>query len=129
MSRKPVWTVTRTWEVQARTAPEALVMSREHPGGHTVEVRRDGGSLKPDWVVAPGHILREWCEENDVWQSELARRAGVSRSQISDIMLGRRAYTPTMCVKLAEVTGMSAQFLWRLQADWVIGKVMGKKEL
>ena len=65
----------------------------------------------------PGEVLRE-----DVLpalkfsQSELAKRLGVSRLSVSDLLLGKRAMSPDMAVRISRLTNTTPDSWLRMQA-------------
>jgi HTH-type transcriptional regulator / antitoxin HigA len=49
-------------------------------------------------------------EEHSLTQAELARRAGIAVTSLSDILNGKRQISPTVRSKLAECFGVSSSF-------------------
>jgi addiction module HigA family antidote len=114
-----------------RATKASIAINRATRGEHD-EIEVCDGTLmgfQPDWCIAPGHIIRDWCEDNDLTQARLALRADISQKHLSQIITGQATYSPELCVKIAKITGIGAEFLYRLQADWLIGKAMGKTEM
>lgn len=70
----------------------------------------------PGYATPTGAFVEEWLEDHDVEAAELARRLGVSRKHLGDLMRARVALTPEMAVKLARVTGVPAETWSRLEA-------------
>ena len=67
----------------------------------------------------PGEmLLEEFLKPLEVTQSAFAVRLGVSFRQLNGIILGKRAVTPETALRLAQVTGMCADFWLGLQQDW-----------
>jgi len=67
----------------------------------------------------PGEILlEEFLKPLDISQSAFAVRLGVSFPRLNEIIRGKRAVTPDTALRLARVTGMSADFWLGLQQDW-----------
>jgi HTH-type transcriptional regulator/antitoxin HigA len=58
----------------------------------------------------PVERLRHLMEEHALTQAELARRAGVAVTSLSDILHGKRRISPRVRAKLAECFGVSASF-------------------
>ena len=54
-----------------------------------------------------------WCA-----RPAFAVRLGVSFPRLNEIVRGRRGVTPDTALRLARVTGMSADFWLGLQQDW-----------
>lgn len=72
--------------------------------------------------VAPVHpgemLLEEFLKPLGVSQSAFAIQLGVSFPRLNEIILGKRGVTPDTALRLAQVTGMSADFWLGLQFDW-----------
>jgi HTH-type transcriptional regulator / antitoxin HigA len=58
----------------------------------------------------PVQRLRHLMEEHALTQAELARRAGVAVTSLSDILNGKRRISPRVRAKFAECFGVSASF-------------------
>ncbi len=59
----------------------------------------------------PVDRLRHLMEEHALTQAELARRAGVAVTSLSDILNDKRRISPKVRAKFAECFGVSATFL------------------
>ncbi len=69
--------------------------------------------------VHPGEmLLEEFLKPLGVSQSAFAVRLGVSFPRLNEVVRGKRAVTPDTALRLAQVTGMSADFWLGLQSDW-----------
>ena len=67
----------------------------------------------------PGEMLLEgFLKPLGVSQSAFAKRLGVSYPRLNEVVRGRRGVTPDTALRLARVTGMSADFWLGLQQDW-----------
>ena len=67
----------------------------------------------------PGEmLLEEFLKPLGISQSAFAIRLGVSFPRLNEIVRARRAVTPDTALRLARVTGMSADFWLGLQQDW-----------
>lgn len=51
-------------------------------------------------------------------QTEAARRLGISRRRLNEIIAGRRAITPDTAIRLACLFGLDAGFWLSLQMQW-----------
>ena len=60
--------------------------------------------------LEPVERLRHLMEEHSLTQAELARRAGVAVTSLSDILNGRRRISPRVRAKFAECFGVAASF-------------------
>lgn len=67
----------------------------------------------------PGEMLREeFLVPLGMTQSAFALQLGVSFPRLNEVINARRAVTPDTALRLARVTGMSADFWLGLQQDW-----------
>jgi antitoxin HigA-1 len=67
----------------------------------------------------PGEmLLEEFLVPLGITQSAFAVRLGVSFPRLNEIINRKRAVTPDTALRLARVTGMSADFWLGLQQDW-----------
>ena len=67
----------------------------------------------------PGEmLLEEFLKPLGITQSAFAGRLGVSFPRLNEIINGKRSVTPDTALRLARVTGMSADFWLGLQQDW-----------
>jgi addiction module HigA family antidote len=74
---------------------------------HEVEKRRP---------TLPGEFIREdVLEEHNLTQDELARRLGVSRLTVNELVNDRRAITPEMALRLGKLTGQTPEYWLNLQ--------------
>jgi len=71
---------------------------------------------------APTHpgemLLDEILKPLGITQSAFAIRLGVSFPRLNEIIRWKRSVTPDTALRLARVTGMSADFWLGLQQDW-----------
>lgn len=67
----------------------------------------------PDYVVPTGEFIQEWMEVEGVNAAELARRLGVSRKHVSDLLHGKAPLSHDMALRLENVTGVPAR-IWNL---------------
>jgi addiction module HigA family antidote len=75
----------------------------------------------------PGEVLREdVLPALNMTQGELARRLGVSRLSVSELLHGKRALSPDMAVRIGKLTNttpeswlhmQAAVDLWKLEKD------------
>jgi addiction module HigA family antidote len=63
-------------------------------------------------------LLEEFLKPLGISQSAFAVRLGVSFPRLNEIVRHRRGVTPDTALRLARVTGMSAEFWLGLQQDW-----------
>ncbi len=61
--------------------------------------------------VHPGEMLREdFMSDYDLTVSDLAKRLGVTRQTINEILREKRAVSPSMALRLARVFGNTPEF-------------------
>jgi antitoxin HigA-1 len=76
----------------------------------------------------PGEmLLEEFLKPLGITQSAFAARLGVSFPRLNEIINGRRSVTSDTALRLARVTGMSADFWLGLQQDWELWHAMRSK--
>lgn len=63
-------------------------------------------------------LLEEFLKPLGITQTAFAARLGVSFPRVNEIINGKRGVTPDTALRLAQVTGMSADFWLGLQQDW-----------
>lgn len=67
----------------------------------------------------PGEmLLEEFLKPLGLSQSAFAVQLGVSFPRLNEVINGKRSVTPDTALRLAQVTGMSADFWLGLQQDW-----------
>jgi addiction module HigA family antidote len=75
--------------------------------------------------IHPGEILLEdYLQPMGISQNALARALGVSPRGINEIVLGRRAITPVMSLKLGKFFQQSPQFWFNLQTACDFRQIM-----
>lgn len=110
----PTKSKSRTTTKRAQAASRALVR------------RRLPTELPP---TAPGEmLLEEFLKPLGISQSAFAVRLGVSFPRLNEIVRGKRAVTPDTALRLAQVTGMSADFWLGLQSDWDLWHALRSKQ-
>ena len=69
--------------------------------------------------VHPGEVLREAiCEGLQLTVAETARRIGISRQMVHDILAGRRAVTAETALRFERLGAATARLLLRLQDEY-----------
>ncbi len=64
----------------------------------------------------PGRILREYL--GNVPVDDLARRLGVTRAALSQVLSGRAGISPDMALRLSKALGTSSDLWWGMQSDY-----------
>lgn len=70
-----------------------------------------------NYAVPTGDYIREWLEENELSQADLARAMGVSPKHVSKLLAGA-TLTPDVAVKLELVTGIPARIWLQQEATY-----------
>jgi addiction module HigA family antidote len=77
----------------------------------------------------PGLSVRHDClEPLGLTVSEAARRLGVSRKQLSDVVNGRAGISPEMAIRLDKAFGGGAETWYRLQAAYDLAQAMKRAD-
>ncbi len=77
----------------------------------------------------PGEmLLEEFLKPLGISQSAFAIRLGVSFPRLNEVVRGKRTVTPDTALRLARVTGMSADFWLGLQSDWDLWHALRSKD-
>jgi addiction module HigA family antidote len=82
--------------------------------------------------TTPGGILqREFLDEMNLSQAELARRTGLPPSRITEIIKGRRSITAETAIALGEFFGNRPQFWLDLQTscDLRRAEILGAEQI
>lgn len=67
--------------------------------------------------IHPGEFLREdYMPELGLSVAELAKKLGVTRQTVNDIVREKRNLSPDMCLRLARLFGTTPQFWMNMQA-------------
>lgn len=86
-------------------------------GGRAPLVQRRLPTHRPP--THPGEmLLEEFLKPLKITQSAFAARLGVSFPRLNEVINAKRSVTPDTALRLARVTGMSADFWLGLQQDW-----------
>jgi addiction module HigA family antidote len=73
-------------------------------------------------------LLEEFLKPLGISQSAFAIQLGVSFPRLNEVIRGKRAVTPDTALRLAQVTGMSADFWLGLQQDWDLWHAVHSRE-
>lgn len=89
---------------------------------------------EPDYAVPPGETLRLRLEEIGLTQAALAKRSGLTAKHINQLVKGAVTLTPEVAGRLELVTGVTADWWLRLEADYraalirLADEVVGERE-
>lgn len=77
----------------------------------------------------PGEmLLEEFLKPLNISQSAFAIQLGVSFPRLNEVINAKRSVTSDTALRLAQVTGMSADFWLGLQQDWDLWHALRTKE-
>lgn len=65
----------------------------------------------PDYVVTTGDFIAEWMADEGINAAELARRLGVTRKHVSELLNGKAPLSHPLALALERVTGVRAR-IW-----------------
>lgn len=89
----------------------------------TIEAACEGDAMNDDMImvsrepVHPGEFLREdYMSELGLTVATLAKRLGVSRQTVNDIVREKRGLSPEMCLRLGRLFGTTPQFWMNMQS-------------
>jgi addiction module antidote protein HigA len=74
--------------------------------------------MTPFRAVHPGEVLWEEMKERRISKNALAEQLGMPRAMLSDLLKGKRDFTPDFAVKLQELLGIDAESWMNLQAGY-----------
>ena len=67
----------------------------------------------------PGHFLeRHYLRPLAMSQSDAARKLGISRRRVHELVHGKRAMSPDSAIRCAQAFGLPAAAWLAMQADW-----------
>ena len=77
----------------------------------------------------PGLTVRQEClEPLGLTVTEAARRLGISRNQLSELVNRRSGISPEMAIRLDKAFGGGAKSWYQMQADYELAKAMTKAD-
>ena len=107
------------------TMSKSRTTTKKRPRGVTVERRLP--THRPP--THPGEmLLEEFLKPLGISQSAFARQLDVSFPRLNEIINGKRSVTTDTALRLARVTGMSAEFWLGLQQDWDLWHALRSEE-
>ena len=71
-----------------------------------------------EWLIHPGEIISDILEERNLTQKELAQRAGVSETSLSDVIHGKKDISKELAIGLECALGVPHSFWLNLQANY-----------
>ncbi len=109
-----------------RTKSKSRTITERVPLPRPLTGRRLPTDIPP---VHPGEMLfEEFLKPLAISQSAFAIQMGVSFPRLNEIIRGKRGVTADTALRLAQVTGMSADFWMGLQLDWDLWHALRSKD-
>lgn len=81
----------------------------------------------PNHLTHPGEILKDELEARKISQIEVAKKAKLTKSQVSQIVNCRRNITTEVAIKLEHALGIDAEFWLNMQSRY--SRLKSLKEL
>jgi addiction module HigA family antidote len=73
-------------------------------------------------------LLEEFLKPLGITQTAFALQLGISFQRLNEVINAKRSVTPDTALRLARVTGMSADFWLGLQQDWDLWHALRSEE-
>ena len=110
-----------------RTTSKSRTTIRRAAPKRSLVTRRLPTELPP---VHPGEmLLEEFLKPLRISQSAFAIQLGVSFPRLNEIIREKRGVSADTALRLAQVTGMSADFWLGLQLDWDLWHALRSKDV
>ena len=71
-----------------------------------------------EWLIHPGEIISDILEERNLTQKELAQRAGVSETFLSEVIRGKKDISKELAIGLECALEVPRSFWLNLQANY-----------
>lgn len=71
-----------------------------------------------EWLIHPGEIISDILEERNLTQKELAQRAGVSETFLSEVIHGKKDISKKLAIGLECALEVPHSFWLNLQANY-----------
>ena len=65
-----------------------------------------------------GEVIKDELSARNMKQSELSELTGIQKSNLNDVIKGKRALTPEMALLIGNALGISAEFLINIQTQY-----------
>jgi HTH-type transcriptional regulator/antitoxin HigA len=85
--------------------------------------------LTPEQAFHPGEDLKDELDARNISQGELARKLGMKKSQINEIIRGKRNITANLAILLEDVLGIDADYWMNAQKQYELDKARIDKKL
>src|SRR5437016_14442760 len=85
---------------------------------HMVATAKKRYRHEPDYAVAPGEVLQESIAALGMTQADLAKRSGLSKKTINQIIKGHEPLSHDTALRLERVTRVPARFWNNLEATY-----------
>ena len=71
-----------------------------------------------EWLIHPGEIISDILEERSLTQKELAQRAGISETSLSEVIHGKKDISKELAMGLERALDVPRSFWLNLQANY-----------
>ena len=78
-------------------------------------MNRYANDIIPNHLTHPGEVLRDELEARKMSQNKLAKKANLTKSQVSQIISGERNITPVIAIKIEHALGIDGEFWVNIQ--------------
>ncbi|NOU61054.1 HigA family addiction module antitoxin [Marinifilum caeruleilacunae] len=79
-------------------------------------------SLTPKYATHPGEVLLDELEANEISQAEFAKIIGFKKSQLNEIIKGKRNINADLAILLEKSLGIDAEYWLELQKNYSLDK-------
>lgn len=88
--------------------------------------KKSANEMTPGDIFHPGEHLKDEIEAREMSQQQLADKMGISKSEISSIIHGRRNISPVTALSLEKTLGIDAEFWMNMQMKYDLDLVRKK---
>lgn len=79
-------------------------------------------------TTSAADTLKETLMYHHISQKDFADKLGISQAHVSDVLSRKKFMSDELALKIEQVTGISAEFLLRLDFYWKIEQMNQKRE-
>lgn len=84
--------------------------------------------LTPGSAMHPGQLLKDELDARSMKQIDLAKKLGIAKNVMSEIINGKRNLSPEFAVRLEDVMDIKAEFWMKYQMAYEIDKIRIKNK-
>lgn len=79
---------------------------------------------QPDIAIHPSVTVREYLEVLKISQGEFAKKIGLPRQYVCELLNEKRQWNENVCYKMAQCLGVSDGFIWNLWTNYLWTKYL-----